>query len=80
MSYVNMHDAKSNLSRLVDAVRTGKEREVVIAVNGKPAARLVPIEAKRKLRWGLLKGKIVVPDDIDGCNAEVDELFNGPTN
>lgn len=73
-----MHDAKSRLSRLVDAVRSGEEQEIVIAVNGKPAARLVPIESRPKLRWGLLKGKIVVPDNIDRCNQEIDELFNGP--
>ena len=77
MSMVNMHDAKSRLSQLVAAVRSGAEREVVIAVNGTPAARLVPIEAKPKPRWGLLKGKIKVPDNIDGLNAEIEHAFEG---
>jgi prevent-host-death family protein len=70
-----MHDAKSRLSQLVAAVRSGAEREVVIAVNGTPAARLVPIEAKPKPRWGLLKGKIKVPDNIDGLNSEIERAF-----
>ena len=75
MTVVNMHDAKSRLSRLVAAVRSGAEREVVIAINGTPAARLVPIEAKPKIRWGLLKGHITVPDDIDALNPEIGRLF-----
>ena len=77
MSVVNMHQAKSNLSRLVAAVRSGAEREVVIAINGTPAARLVPIEPRAQLRWGLLKGKIVIPDAIDGTNKEIERLFDG---
>jgi len=43
MSPVNMLEAKSNLSRLVEAVETGKVAEIIIARNGRPAARLVPI-------------------------------------
>ena len=78
MSLVNMHEAKSNLSRLVAAVRSGAEREVVIAINGKPAARLVPIEAKPPLRWGLLKGQLTVPDTIDLQNVEVAAIFGLP--
>lgn len=78
MPTVNMHAAKTRLSQLVAAVRSGAEREVVIAVNGTPAARLVPIDAKPKPRWGLLKGKIVVPDRIDALDPEVEALFAGP--
>lgn len=74
---VNMHDAKTRLSKLVAAIRSGEEREVVIAVNGTPAARLVPIEPKPKIKWGLLKGKITVPDDIDEFNPEIEKLFYG---
>lgn len=77
MPVVNMHEAKSNLSRLVAAVRSGAEREVVIAINGKPAARLVPIKAKQKPRWGLLKGRVQVPDNIDAENAAIAQLFGG---
>lgn len=77
MATVNMHDAKSRLSQLVAAVRSGAEREVVIAVNGTPAARLVPIEAKPKPRWGLLGSKITVPVSIDRLNDEIERAFAG---
>ena len=46
MPTVNMLEAKTNLSRLVESVESGAETEIVIARNGKPAARLVPIAAK----------------------------------
>lgn len=77
MTVVNMHDAKTRLSKLVAAIRSGEEREVVIAVNGTPAARLVPIEPKPKIKWGLLKGKVTVPDDIDELNPEIEAMFYG---
>jgi prevent-host-death family protein len=44
MPTVNMHEAKSQLSKLVEALESGAETEIVIARNGKPAARLVPLE------------------------------------
>ncbi|MEO5708151.1 MAG: type II toxin-antitoxin system prevent-host-death family antitoxin [Alteraurantiacibacter sp.] len=77
MTIVNMHEAKSNLSKLVAAINSGREKEVLIAVNGKPAARLVPIEPRGKLVWGALAGKIVVPDDIDSANSEIAQMFSG---
>ena len=79
MSVVNMLEAKSNLSRLVEAVESGAEREIIIARNGKPAARLVPIAATRDTskRIGLLKGKIVAPRDFDADNEEIARLFLG---
>ncbi|MBN3733154.1 type II toxin-antitoxin system Phd/YefM family antitoxin [Burkholderia sp. Tr-20390] len=64
MHTVNIHDAKTNFSRLVDAAAAGEE--IVIAKAGKPAARLVPIEpVKRQRRFGGLKGKGRVADDFD---------------
>jgi prevent-host-death family protein len=77
MQIVNMHDAKSRLSQLVAAIRSGAEKEVVIAINGTPSARLVPIEPKTQLRWGRLKGKIAVPDNIDATDPDVEQLFSG---
>jgi prevent-host-death family protein len=62
----NMHDAKSNLSRLVDQAAAGGE--VVIAKAGKPVARLVPLSSPvsvKKRRLGLASGKFSVPDDFD---------------
>jgi prevent-host-death family protein len=66
---INIHQAKTHLSRIVDEVAAGAE--VVIAKAGKPMARLVPIEPKpRPKKLGLLKGKIVVRDDF---NEPLDE-------
>ncbi len=45
MPSVNMLQAKSSLSRLVEAIEQGREREIVIARNGRPAAKLVPVGA-----------------------------------
>ncbi len=77
MTVVNMHDAKTRLSRLVAAIRSGEESEVVIAINGTPAARLVPIAPKPKIKWGLLKGKIKAPDNFDELNPEIEKLVYG---
>jgi prevent-host-death family protein len=77
MNYVNIHEAKTHLSRLVAAIKSGSETEVIIAQNGVPAARLVPIAKKPKPVWGLDKGKFVVPDNIDALNPEIEKLFHG---
>jgi prevent-host-death family protein len=79
MPVVNMLDAKSRLSRLVQAVESGEEEEIVIARNGKPAARLVPIAPKPDVskRIGIAKGEFVVPDDFDADNEEIAKLFYG---
>ncbi len=79
MPVFNMLEAKSNLSRLVESVETGAEAEVIIARNGRPAARLVAIAAVRAgKRIGIAKGKFAVPDDIDADNAAIALLFAGP--
>jgi antitoxin (DNA-binding transcriptional repressor) of toxin-antitoxin stability system len=77
MPTVNIHEAKTHLSRLVSAIKSGSEVEVIIAQNGVPAARLVPLVKKPKVKWGLEKGKYVIPDDIDTLNPEIEALFNG---
>jgi prevent-host-death family protein len=80
MTIVNMLKAKSNLSRLVEAVESGAEAEIVIARNGRPAARLVPVLRGRKgRRIGAAKGKFAVPENIDADNARIAELFTGRT-
>ncbi len=76
MKSVNMLQAKSSLSRLVEAIERGQENEIVIARNGRPAAKLVPVEAAPAgCRIGVAKGKFDVPDDIDQHNEEVARLF-----
>jgi prevent-host-death family protein len=78
MPSVNMLEAKTNLSRLVEAIEQGKEREIIIARNGHPAAKLVPISAGAvERRIGVAKGLFEVPDDIDAHNGKVARLFLG---
>ncbi len=78
MLTVNMLQAKSSLSRLVESIEQGREREIIIARNGRPAAKLVPInESSNSQRIGVAKGKFVVPDTIDAHNEEVMKLFTG---
>jgi prevent-host-death family protein len=73
-----MLEAKSNLSRLVDAVERGLEAEIIIARNGRPAARLVPVATQQPARRiGVAKGKFTMPDSIDDNEAEVAALFFG---
>jgi prevent-host-death family protein len=77
MTTVNMLEAKTQLSRLVDAVESGLEDEIVIARNGRPAARLVPLaqKANRKVRLGLAKGEFEPPPFPDGMDEEAAALF-----
>jgi prevent-host-death family protein len=63
MKVVNVHAAKSNLSKLIEEATKGEE--IVIARGSEPVVKLVPVhrpEAKR--RFGSLKGRLVVPDDF----------------
>lgn len=64
MKTVNIHAAKTHLSRLVEDVAAGEE--VIIAKHGKPMVRLVPLESVRpKRQLGLLAGQARIPDDFD---------------
>jgi len=77
MKAVNIHEAKTHLSRLVERVQAGEE--IVIAKAGRPAARLVPIEGVRKpVRIGGLKSPVPVPDDFNTMfEEEIAALFSG---
>jgi prevent-host-death family protein len=72
---VNIHEAKTHLSRLLERVAMGEE--VVIAKAGTPIAKLVPISTKPKKRiLGSAKGEFVVPDDFnDPLPKEIEDLF-----
>lgn len=66
---VNIHEAKTHLSRLIDQVAAG--REIIIAKAGHRVARLVPFDVgARPKKLGGLKGRIKVPDDF---NAPLDD-------
>jgi antitoxin (DNA-binding transcriptional repressor) of toxin-antitoxin stability system len=77
MQSINMLEAKSSLSRLVDALERGVESEIVIARNGRPAARLVPIQAPvAGPRLGVAKGLFKLPESIDADNPAVASLLS----
>ena len=76
MTTVNIHTAKTHLSRLVEQAASGDE--IVIAKAGKPIAKLGPLSAARrnKRRLGLLAGRLNVPDDFDApLPSEVLDTF-----
>jgi prevent-host-death family protein len=78
MLTVNMLDAKTRLSRLVEAVERGAEPEIIIARNGKPAAKLVPVEAgKTRVRIGMLEGQYpsMSLEDFNAHEDEIADLF-----
>ncbi len=75
MRTVNIHDAKTRFSRLVDAVADGET--VVIAKAGRPVAKLVRLSApEAPPRLGFLAGQAHIPDDFDTlAQDEVRALF-----
>ncbi len=77
MTTVNIHHAKTHLSKLIEAVLNGEE--VVIAKAGEPKVKLVPANPPKKRQGGQLKGKIWLADDWDSkeTNEEIAKLFYG---
>jgi antitoxin (DNA-binding transcriptional repressor) of toxin-antitoxin stability system len=76
MQTLNMLEAKTHLSRLVEALESGVEDEILIARHGRPVARLSGLEkVDASRRIGVAKGLFDVPDDIDAHNDEVARLF-----
>jgi prevent-host-death family protein len=77
MRVINIHAAKTHLSRLLAEVAAGEE--IVIAKAGKPVARLLPFELRREPRRpGLMKGKIWIADDFDDpLPEEIMAAFRG---
>lgn len=73
MSVVNILEAKTQLSKLVDAVESGSVSRVVIARNGRPVAQLVALDSP-KVRLGV-RPDLQIPDDIDVDNAEIAAEF-----
>jgi prevent-host-death family protein len=66
MQIVNLHEAKANLSKLIDAV--GEGEDVILTKAGKPAARLVLMQLAKTVRKpGASKGKIRVAPDFDAA-------------
>jgi prevent-host-death family protein len=79
MKKINIHEAKTHLSRLVDEAADGKP--FVIAKAGKPLVKVVPLDtpsAKKVRRLGFLEGQFLIPDDFDSIGStEIERMFNG---
>jgi prevent-host-death family protein len=79
MQTINIHEAKTHLSRLIE--RASKGESFIIAKAGKPMVRVVPIEPEpqhKPQRLGFMRGKMRVPDDFDTMYAdEIARMFNG---
>lgn len=73
---VNVHEAKTHLSRLLERVETGEE--VVIARAGRPIARLVPFRARTSPRApGLWRGQVRIAPDFDAVDPSILDAFEG---
>jgi prevent-host-death family protein len=71
---VNIHEAKTHLSRLLERVALGEE--IIIAKAGTPVAKLVPLKTTPKKRvFGSAKGDFTVPDDFNDPDPEIEDLF-----
>jgi len=77
MRTVNMHEAKTHLSRLVDQVAAGEP--FIIAKAGKPVAKVVPLDAPtgaERRRLGFMQGQGSIPDDFDAMgHDEIAQIF-----
>jgi antitoxin (DNA-binding transcriptional repressor) of toxin-antitoxin stability system len=76
MKTVNIHEAKTHLSRLLEGLANGES--FIIAKAGKPIANVTPFFEKPPQRIGFLKGKFEVPNDFDTMFAEeISDMFEG---
>jgi len=77
MPVINMHEAKTQLSRYVDQAASGEE--IIIARAGKPVARLVSLQESKNLRvLGQGKGRFTMPENLDyPFQAELEAMFYG---
>ena len=77
MKTVNIHEAKTHLSRLIDAAAKGEP--FIIAKAGTPLVKVVPIDAPpAPKRFDFMKGQFTVPDDFDTMDQEeIEKLFYG---
>lgn len=76
MHTVNLLQAASSLSSLVDEIEKGEETEIFITRNGRPAAKLVALtEQSAAKKIGVARGEFVIPDDIQSSDAEVARFF-----
>jgi len=75
LDHVNMHEAKTHLSKLVERVERGEE--IVIDRAGKPVAKLVPLPQPRsgKRKLGGWEGRVWMAPDFDDFDKEIEQMF-----
>lgn len=75
MKTVNIHEAKTHLSRLIEKAARGEA--FIIAKAGKPVVKVVPVDTPSKMhRLGFMSGEFTVPDDFDQMGKkEIETLF-----
>lgn len=78
MTQVNMHEAKTNLSRLVESLVAGNESEITISRNGRPAVRMTAITEERPKRvFGFAKGRFKFDyEAFQALDVEVQAMFD----
>lgn len=75
---VNVFEAKTQLSRLLRLIEMGRESSVIIARNGRPIARIVPLKSSPvSRRIGVARGRFTVPDNFDDVDDEIVSLMTG---
>ncbi len=80
MKTLNITEARAQLSKIVNDAARG--RTTIIARNGRPVARIMPFDNRKpqKIKFGTLKGKIVIPEDFDAPDQDIIDMFenSGP--
>jgi len=80
MKTLNITEARAQLSKIVNDAARGKT--TIIARNGQPVARIVPVDNSKpkKIKFGTLKGKIVISEDFDAPDQDIIDMFenSGP--
>ena len=75
---VNVFEAKTDFSKLLRLVESGREESITVARNGRPVAKIIPYEkVPVSRRIGIAKDKFEVPDDFDAGNEEIAEMLTG---
>ena len=73
---VNILEAKTEFSRLVRLLETGREDSIIVARYGKPVVKMTVFKGNStKKRIGVAKGQLKAPQDLDSSNSEISELF-----
>ena len=75
---VNVFEAKTEFSKLIRLIETKREESIIVARNGKPVVKIIPVETvPAEKRIGVAKGKFTVPDNFDADNEEIAAMLTG---